>query len=304
VAWHYRRGFGVVNVSDPGSAEPALEARRFAMEHAFQPPVLVTVGSEWAEGPRIVLVNVGQTFGPELEALPGRVHKAGGASFVAHPWSGLERSLGDLFAMGIDGAEIVNGVIHGGDRVRVAAQKHGKSLIGVDEARLGPHVNAVTLIPARLARTPSGVARAIRERRTRVLYSIPGEPLTGEEWEAGEVGYAGASAALDSLLEAPRLRRASWYAWFALLVALWWLATRPWWRGQGIGERSTRVIFVLSALSLMGMWALLSSRVRLVLGPIPVPMLLIVAAFLATSLLAASHALAEAARRATEETQK
>ena len=299
VSWHYRRGFSVVNVSDPDSTESGREAQRFALEQAFQPPLLVTLGGEWTNGPRIVLVNVPRPVDSDAKDRGKRVRELGGATFVAHPWSGLERPLGELFAEGIDGAEIVNGVIHGGDRVRMAARNHDKALLGVDEARIGPHVNALTLIPAEFARSPSGVARAIRERRTRVLYAVPGGTLSGEEWEAREVGYAGAAATLSSLRETPRLRRATWFAWFALVTLLWWVATRQRPTRRGVGERTARAIFVGSGVALIGMWVVLSQAVRDVIGPIAVPPLLILAALLAALLLAASHALAEAARLAS-----
>ena len=89
----------------------------------------------------------------EYQDIIAGVHEDGGALIVAHPWSKLKRPLAGVLDQGVDGVEVVNGVIHGGRHVVEAAlgdrsaPAMRKALIGSLDYKLGPHVNAVTLIP-------------------------------------------------------------------------------------------------------------------------------------------------------------
>jgi hypothetical protein len=203
-------------------------------------------------------------------------------------------TLEEIFAAGLDGVEVVTGVIHGGEGRIHAALDAKKSLFGVIDYKYGPHVTAITLLEERLARTPEGVAKAVREGRKLVLYAIPGGPRSAEEWRAAQVGLRGALEGLDSLREAPPKRRAVWFAWGVALLLLWWLATR---RDQGLGKGAGRALFAACAAAELLLLLFLWSEVRFAVGTVPVPILLVAHAVIAVPLLAASHSLAILERR-------
>jgi hypothetical protein len=320
VIWHVKRGFRVLNVSDKDTIRGGVLARealaRLIEERGpLTPPLVVTVGDEWHGQPDIVFVHATREprLPPEppkslskeerhahrlrhLAELAAEVHADGGALFLAHPWSKVpgEMSLEEIFDAGLDGVEVANGVIHGGDARIRAALDAKKRLFGVIDHKFGPHVNAITLLDAGLARTPEGVARAVREGPTSVLYAIPGGPRSSEEWKAAAVGLRGVKAGRDSLLEAPLRRRAVWFAWGILGLLVWWLATR---RRRGLGKAAARTLFVVCAVAELSLLLIVWSEVRFALGTVAVPVLLRIATVLAIPLLAASHSLALLERR-------
>ena len=320
VIWHVKRGFRVLNVSDRDSIRGGLLARDahaalVAEGVPIVPRLLVTVGDEWHGQPDIVFVNTTHEPQPPpklsrgldaaeirarrlpfLREIADAVHADGGALFLAHPWSKVPAamSLEDLFAAGLDGVEVVNGVIHGGEpRIRAAVAAN-KALFGVVDYKFGPHVNALTLLDAKLAETPAGVAQAVREGRTLVLYAVPGGPRSAEEWKAAQVGLRSAVDGLKSLCEAPLPRRAIWFAWGMLALLLWWLATR---RQQGLSKAPARVLFAVSVAAELSLLLLVWYEARSVIGTVPVPLVLAAAAVIAVPLLAASHSLALLERR-------
>jgi hypothetical protein len=320
VMWHLKRGFRVLNVSDKDSIQGGVRGREAyelleKEKGPFLPPMLVVVGNEWHGQPDIVFVNTTAEppLPPEpprdlskeerhahrlrhLAELAARIHAEGGALFLAHPWSKVPgaMTLEEIFRAGLDGVEVVNGVIHGGDaRIRAALDAR-TSLFGVIDYKFGPHVTAMTLLEERLARTPEGVAKAVREGKKLVLYAIPGGPRSSEEWKAAQVGVRGAIEGIESLLEAPRKRRVVWFAWGVVLVALWCLATR----GEvGLGRRAGRAVFVSCAAAQLLLLLFLWSEVRFAVGTVPVFVLVAAHAGIALPLLAASHSLAILERR-------
>jgi len=311
--WHYRRHFRVVNVSDKDVVAPAREARRIARERGYVPPLLVVVGEEWHGRPDLVLVNVKRDWDPgefapdaRLERTVRGVQREGGAVLLAHPWSKLPLPLDEALATGLDGVEVVNGVIHGGAHVVQAAQRHDRALVGTIDYKFGPHVNALTLLPADSARSPAGVVEALRARRTRVLFAVPGGARTEKEWRAGEPGLMGTVNGIRTLYETPRARRAVWVAWFAGLLLLWRIATleRPPKEGEGprrtLSHRAAALLFALSCLVEFCVPAGLSWQVRAAFGTIPVPLLIAVACVFAVPLLASSQVLARHAAQRPE----
>ncbi|MHC4971316.1 MAG: PHP domain-containing protein [Planctomycetota bacterium] len=303
VRWHFQRGFRVLNVSDRDEIRAGREAVEFARREGFDPPMLVLVGEEWHAHPDLVLLNVKRARlsrrldDDDLKETVKDVRREGGLVFVAHPWSKLEpRSLDSMFLAGVDGAEIVNGVIHGGSLVIEAARRHKKALVGVIDYKYGPHVNAVTLLKMSRSRTPAGVVAAVRERDTKVLFAVPGGTTTGAAYEAADLGVTGAAAGLHALFETPRSRRATWLVWLALLAGLWWLTTREPEGGarRPLSRRQARVMFIVCCLIEYALPAGASWEVRAVVGTIPVVALLGVAAVVAVPLLAAAHTLARA----------
>ena len=295
VTWHFKRGFRVLVVSDRRGIEGAVEARRVATALRLFPPVLVLNGQEWHASPDIVLFHIRKPITGQVSIPDGlaRIREEGGGAFVAHPWDKLDQPLEEILEAGADGVEVVNGVIHGGERVLKAALRHEKALLGVLDYKFGPHVLALTLIPGPLARTGDGVVTAIRERATRVLYAVPGGALTGEQWDAGEaVGIAGLRAVLQVLLETPRMRRLAWLSWLALFAVLWSLATRAGRRPRRVMPESTaRGILIASAAIMLLMPFLLHWQVRAWVGIVPVNLLLAIWTLLAVPLLASTHAL-------------
>ena len=306
VRWHFQRGFRVLNVSDRDDVRAGHEAVEFARREGFAPPMLVLVGEEWHVHPDLVLVNVKRArkahrlLDEDLKETVADVRREGGLVFVAHPWAKLDpRTLDMMLAADVDGAEIVNGVIHGGSLVVEAARRHKKALVGVIDYKYGPHVNAVTLIRMNRARSAVGVVAAVRERDTIVLYAVPGGTTTGAAYEAADLGVTGAAAGLRALFETPRPRRATWLVWLALIAGLWWLTVReP--KGEQRGAMSrhqARIVFIACCLIEFALPAGASWEVREIVGTIPVLALLAIAAAVAVPLLAAGHTLAQAERK-------
>jgi hypothetical protein len=296
VGWHYRRGFRVLNVADRDSSRGGEEARRVAADAGLKPPLTVTVGEEWHGSPDLVCVNITHSWRPRdlsLEETVAGVQQAGGAVFLAHPWSKRkERTLEDLFRAGVDGVEIVNGVVHGGSAVVSSATAAERALLGVIDYKYGPHVNAVTLIPERLAGSPRGVVTAIRKRQTRVVYAIPGGATTGAAYEA-ELGTLELRSGLHTLTVTPHGRRAVWFAWLAAVVLLWAVTTRrpvPA-RGRPLGARTARTIFLVCVVIEFALPAALSWQIREAFGTLPMPFLLGTAALVAIPMLLATIAL-------------
>ena len=91
----------------------------------------------------------------------------------------------------------------------------------------------MTLLEERLARTPEGVAKAVREGRKLVLYAIPGGPRSAEEWKAAQVGLRG-----DQLLEPAALNMRSGRLYFVHLGATWFRRGRFSGRAASRGPRS------------------------------------------------------------------
>jgi predicted metal-dependent phosphoesterase TrpH len=304
VIWHLKRGFRVVNVSDKDTDLGGREAQRYAAGLGTVPPLLVLCGEEWHGRPDVVLVNVRRPWspdGPDLAELVEGVRKEGGATILAHPWSKLpgDMSLDEALATDLDAVEIVNGVIHGGRYVQEAARRRKATLVGTLDYKFGPHVNVVTLIPEKMARSPAGVVKAIREGATRVVYAIPGDAVTGAAWEAGRPGMAATVAGFRTLFSTRHARRAVWFGWLALVAVLWRIATID--RGKRAMRPSVaRIVFVLCTAATLATPAGLGWQVREWTGPIPVPVLLGVAAFFAVPLLASSEVLARIRRPARE----
>lgn len=321
VIWHAKRDFRVLNVSDKNTTEggilaQAALARLLEEQGPLTPPLVVTVGNEWHTNPDIVFVNMTREPAPLpppprdpldrkahaerlrlLAEVAAAVHADGGALFLAHPWSKVPGGMSpeQIFEAGLDGVEVVNGVIHGGEgRIRSAVDAN-KALFGVSDYKFGPHVNALTLLDAQLARTPEDVARAVREGRRLVLYAIPGGRRSAAEWKAARVGLRGAWDGLQSLREAPLPRRAIWFAWGALALLLWWITTRE---ERGLGRAAARMLFFSCAAGEFLLLALVSGEVRAVLGTVPVIVVVVAQAVIAVPLLVASHSLALLERRA------
>jgi len=299
VRWHYERGFAVLNVSDRDRIDGARQAMEAGRAAAFQPPLLILVGEEWHGSPDVVLVHVRRFWNPKemqpdetrLEQTVAGVRAEGGASFLAHPWSKvLPKTVDDIFEAGVDGMEVVNGVIRARDHLVRKAVRSRKAMVGVIDYKFGPHVNALTLLPAKLARTPRGVVEAIATRQTRVVYAVPGEAMTGEQWHTATLGTSGAVRGMRTLLETPLRRRAAWYPWLALVSGLWWLATR---RRPRMGRRAARVVFGACCAIELLLPVAIAWPVRAAIGTIPVFYLVATAAFVAVPLLAATHALAD-----------
>ena len=255
---------------------------------------MVLVGEEWHGGPDVVLVNVRKRWSPDIpiRELVAGVRAEGGATFVAHPWSKVARPMEELFDAKVDGLEVVNGVIRARAHIVRKAVAGEKSLLGVIDYKYGPHVNALTLIPARFAETPAGVVEAIRTRRTRVLYAVPGKAMTGEQWASATLGTSGAFAGLRTLLETPLKRRLEWFLVLALFPALWWVATRKAPRRR-MGARVALPLFFVCCAIELAIPAALSWQFRAAFGSAPVLLLLAIAALVAVPLIAATHSLSE-----------
>lgn len=304
VAWHAQRGFRVLNVSDRDGIAGAVEAQRIAMESDAKESLLVLVGEEWHGHPDLVLVNVARSWDPDEFPADERivrtvrgVREQHGAVFIAHPWAKLDLRLEDALRAGVDGVEAVNGIIHGGDLVLTAARREQKALLGVLDYKFGPHVSALTLIRAIDATSPRAVVGAIRDRRTIVLYAIPGGPISGAGWDAAYYpGLAGAMAGLRSLAEVPWRRRLVWVGWIWGVFLLWWVSgsgagAREGGIGKPLGAAGARTVLIVCCVIEFVLPAGLSWQVRALVGPIPLRLLLGAAAVVAVPLLAASRIL-------------
>lgn len=296
VLWHARRGFRALNVSDKNRIDGALAAREAARAPELADAITVVVGEEYHGNPHILLVHVGREYDParigRAEMLAS-VRNEGGAAIVAHPWSHRSEPLDTVLALPLDGVELVNEAITGGEEVKQAALRAKRALVGTLDYKFGPHVTALTLLPASAAATAEGIVQAIRERRTSLLYAVPGGAATGVSYHADTLGVREVLALVQSLYETPRMRRASWIAWIALFAILWRLATRvetppartlPW-----------RLLFLLGCVLELGLLSLHSWQVRRAIGTVPMLWALLAHAVVAVPLLAATHKLSAAA---------
>ncbi len=292
--WHYARGFRVLNVSDRNTVEGAWRALEQGRERA-EPPLLALVGSEWTGDPDLVLVHVKRRHDPALPfaSVLADVEREGGCAVVAHPWSDHSRPLDEVLSGGAAGAELVNAHIHGGAAVTETCRRLGKAMLGVLDYKYGPHVTALTLLPAQAAESPAGVVDALRRSLTRILYAVPGGTLSSASYGAGMLESSGAWAGLRWLLETRLARRGVWFVTLAMLALLWRAGARrrP---GRAIRAAAARTLFVISAVLLAGTMAGLSWQVRERFGPIPVEFVLGTATILAIPLLAATIRLAHA----------
>ncbi|MEE8106093.1 MAG: hypothetical protein V3T86_11215 [Planctomycetota bacterium] len=294
VKWHIERGFRVLNVSDKDTDEGGREAIRYAQDELHLSPAafLILAGEEYHGHPDLVLVNIRQSFKPNgipKAELVRRVHEEGGAVFLAHPWSKLDEPLETAIAWGLDGIELVNGVIYGGVNRVAAARAHKKAMVGTIDYKFGPHVTAMTLIPQNLASSPAGVVKALRTAQTRVLFAIPGGEISGEMWKSRPSWYVGAQDGLRELYRAPRSRRLVWFLWIVFISVLWRAGTYK----QVAPERAAQwrcLFYVCSALEMASV-AALSWQFRESMGTIPVPVLIGFNALIAVPLLASAHAL-------------
>ncbi|MHC4450457.1 MAG: PHP domain-containing protein [Planctomycetota bacterium] len=297
--WHLRHEVSVLNVSDRNLIAGALEAAQYNRDRPLPAPMTVIVGEELSIRPDLILLNVERVHHPdgaEMGVVAEEVRAAGGATFIAHPWSRLNEPIGKALERGIEGVEIVNGVIHGGQEVVDAARRFGrtKALLGVTDHKFGPHLNAVTLVPRALARTPRGVCVALQKGMTEVLYAVPGGTVSAEEYHAAEfkqLKTVGLVPALNTLLETSRMRRTIWVGTLLLIFTLWWLSITPVKRPQ-LRRGVARIFFWSAGLLLIVSPLALQWEVRAALGPIPVPWIVFGAAPLALVVLACAHNLA------------
>jgi len=295
--WHFAHGVRVLNIADRDQIEGARSAAQYNFERPVEPRMTVIVGQTWRAHPDLVLVHIDRLWEgldeDRVRVLEG-VRKLGGASFVAHPWDRMAgTSLSEVLAQGADGAELVNGVINGGREVVEAALAIDppRAMLGVTDPKFGPHLNAVTLIPAAHAGSPRGVTHAIRSGLTEVLYAVPGGTVSNRERKANPLRSFGILPALNSLGEASISRRLVWLATIALMLGLWWISTHNVKRPR-LAKRWARVLFCGSGIILLGSPLGMSWELRAALGPIPVPLLLISVAPFAVTLLASAHNLA------------
>jgi hypothetical protein len=214
-----------------------------------------------------------------------------------------DRSLEDYYRLGIDGVEVVNEAIRASDRVVTGARKAGRVLVGTIDFKFGPHMRALTLLPAALVLDPGGVptaegvVKALRAGDTRVLYTVRGAQRTAEEYTAAQLGLVAAVDGLRVLAATPLGRRAVWFAWLAGAALLWAVSSRDVREGsrRRLSPRGARILLVLAAAAELNLLWGLSWQVREMIV-VPVPRLLAVAAVLAVPLLAASIVLGRAER--------
>lgn len=292
VAWHAARGFRVMSVTDKNLAAPSLEAVRAARALGASESLLVLPGQEYQGDAHVVLLGSTRDLRPrpgDLAFVLEEVRRAGGAAILAHPWYGirLPHPLERMLEMQIDGVEVVNRAVQGGMRTIAAAERTKRALVGSLDYKYGPHVTSVTLLPERMAGSLAGVVQALRERRTRALFAIPGGTMAATSYDTRPLWLNGARDGLRSLLETPRPRRLVWIATLAVFAALWTLATRRRERPERPGL--WRALFVGCALAELALLAPLSWQVRAAIGTVPVDVLVGLGAILAIPLLASAH---------------
>jgi len=299
VRWHWSRGFRAMSVTDKNLAEPGMEAAAAARVldggRPPEPPILVLPGEEYQGDAHVVLLGARETYAPDRYSLAqalDEVRRGGGAAILAHPWYGIRmpHPLERMLETNVDAVEVVNRAVQGGMQTLNAVERAKKALVGALDYKHGPHVTAATLFPERAATSLAGVVEALRERRTRVLFAVPGGAMASTSYDTQPLWLNGARAGLRSLLETPRSRRVVWIGWIAVIAALWTVGTR---QRANPGRRGLwRTIFFACALLELLLLAPLSWQVRGVMGTIPVRALLAAGALVAVPLLASAHNLA------------
>jgi hypothetical protein len=295
VAWHAARGFRVMSVTDKNLATPSLEAERAARAMGAADSFLVVPGQEYQGDAHVVLLGARRDLRPrpgDLAFVLEEVRESGGGAILAHPWYGirLPHPLERMLEMQIDGVEVVNRAVQGGMHALNAAKRANRALVGALDYKYGPHVTSVTLLPERMAGSLSGVVQALRERKTRVLFAVPGGTMAATSYDTRPLWLHGARDGVRSLLETPRPRRLVWIATLALFVGLWALATRR--RAPTARTGLWRALFLAAALLELALLAPLSWQVRAAVGTVPVDVLVGLGALFAVPLLASAHNLA------------
>jgi hypothetical protein len=295
--WHVRHKVDVLNVSDRDQIEGARRAANYNFERPAAPPMTVTVGQEWHAHPDLVLVHTDRLWHGSDDARDSiieGVHRFGGAAVVAHPWSRMtDTTLADQYARGVDGVELVNGVIYGGQGIIQTSQRAEpkRALLGVTDPKFGPNLYAVTLIPRAYASSPRRVATALRLGLTEVLYAVPGGAVSAAERSANPLQMMGLLPALRTLFETPRPRRVVWLVTMIAMLGLWWLSIRGV-HTPRLGRGWARLLFWGSGFILAASPLGLQWQLRAAIGPIPVPAILLAVVPFAVVLLATSHHLA------------
>lgn len=291
--WHYHRHVTVLNVADRDLIEGARAAAQYNFQRPVEPPMTVLVGQEWRGRPNLIIVNTDRLWGladEDRAEVIAEIRAHGGATFIAQPWRRMDEPLADAFERGADGVEFVNSAYRAGQSVIDAAKfaQPPRALIAsVDPRFVGPHLNAVTLIPRESAGSPRRVAAALRSGRTEIIYSVSSAMSTLER-HANPLEQVGILPALRTLRATPRPRRAVWAATIGAMMVLWWISVTGA-KNPRFSRGVTRTVFWASGIFVWLPLAGVLWQVRAAIGPIPIPVLLTVSVPFAMVLLATSH---------------
>ncbi|CAG8476916.1 2985_t:CDS:2 [Cetraspora pellucida] len=191
--WAIANGYNAIVVSDHNTIEGALKAQKIANEK-YKGLITVIPGMEY----RIHMQFIGiqsNPFGPfnkpfptneELKALIDKVHKMGGLVTVNHiPWSNktewgydvptlLDHPTRDeLYEMGVDGFEIINGNVFDHETYVFAKNHKSLAISGSDVHFPSEGAYAWTLLKAG-NKTVEGIMSALRGKATSFLFDATG----------------------------------------------------------------------------------------------------------------------------------
>ncbi len=211
VLWHLRRGYKIVAITDSNTVKGGEIAKKFVERANLHPalrtlnpfPLTVLVGEEFRGKTHLVMLNIRRDISPRDFGVSSAIREAkrqGGVVIAAHPWSG-RHSIYELLEWGVDGFEIVNGVVLGDEKLRALCRKHGLAVLGSLDFRSGCVPETATVLPV-WANTPEKVAEALRKGICAVIY-FPNQVSEGKfdplrSWldKLGELWQTGGTANL------------------------------------------------------------------------------------------------------------
>ncbi len=214
VWWHYWRGYRIVGVTDSNTVQGGKRALEFVQRTGL--PVTVLIGEEFRGKTHLVLLNIHHDITPREFDVPKAIKEAkrqGGVVIAAHPWSG-RHEIADLIAWGVDGVEVTNGSVLGGQRLRTLCQQHRLAAIGSLDFRSEIDPDTATVLPS-WATTPEKVAEALQKGHCAALY-LPNE-VSEEEFTFWQSWLGSAKSLWQTGLSANLLGIAFW----GTIVTIW-----------------------------------------------------------------------------------
>ncbi|CAG8679828.1 18143_t:CDS:2 [Racocetra persica] len=191
--WAIANGYNAIVVSDHNTIEGALEAQKIANEK-YNNQITVIPGMEY----RIHMQFIGiqsNPFGPfnkpyptneELKNMIDQVHEMGGLVTVNHiPWSNKTEwryhdptlpnhpTRDELYEMGVDGFEIINGNVFDFETYVFAKKHQSLAISGSDVHHPSEGAYAWTLLKA-ANRTVEGIMSALKGKATSFLFDATG----------------------------------------------------------------------------------------------------------------------------------
>lgn len=169
VAWHARKGYRVVAITDSNTVRGGVRAREMAERNRW--PVTVLVGEEYRGATHLIMLNLARDISAADTPLPEAIEQArrdGGFVIAAHAWTGVF-STEELVAMGVQGFEVTDGSRVASPSIFGACQARRLAETGDIDFRAGNFPLTATVLPP-WAQTPHDVQKALEQGASAAVY--------------------------------------------------------------------------------------------------------------------------------------